>query len=338
MMAKEQYKPELIIGVFDSGSGDLLRLDLSWLNLKIFSLEDPEFMELIKSKSYKHPQHDWAESNMRVFEEMVHNNSGYHPYLYAFVPISFDKPVKESTFYLIEQILLVMFPSDFQLRNLISFNEEDTDAFTITHWSDHDPYSQWWIKGNEAGLDDFLLQFSDAETTNVNEFFQTAWKNLRRLSYLQLAVRTYINSFKLKFLDMKIISLCIVLESLTNAKTEITFQLARACAVINSENADEGKTIFFNAKQFYSLRSAIVHGDKYHSLSQYYFNLQALVSRTLVELFTLNIPDRGRLISLVNQSGYGDKSKWVTSYKKVFTNNKVINLSLEKVDHYNRQD
>jgi hypothetical protein len=229
-----------------------------------------------------------------------------------------------------------MFPSDFQLRSLISFNEEDADKFTISHWSDNDPYSQWWIKGNEAGLEDFLLRFSEAETKNVNDFFQMAWRNLRRLSYLQLAVRTYINSFKLKFLDMKIVSLCITLESLTNARTEITFQLARACAVINSESTDEGKTIFHNAKQFYSLRSAIVHGDKHHRLSEYFFNLQALVSRTLVELVALNISDRDRLMALVNQSGYGDKNKWVKSYEKIFSNKKVLDLSLEKVDHYRR--
>lgn len=338
MMAKEQNIPELIIGVFDNGSDDLLRLDLSWLNLKIFRLEDPCFRELIVSKSYKNQQYDWAESNMREFGEMMNNNSGYHPYLYAFVPINFAKPVKESTFYLIEQILLVMFPSDFQLRNLISFNEEDTDKFTIAHWSNHDPYSQWWIKGNEAGLEDFLLKFPEVETKNVNDFFKIAWKNLRKLGYLQLAVRTYINSFKVTFLDMKVVSLCITLESLTNARAEITFQLARACAVINSESADEGKTIFHNAKQFYSLRSAIVHGDKYHYIGQYFFNLQALVSRTLVELINLNIPDRDKLISLINQSGYGDRSKWITNYVKVFSNNQVVKLSLEKVDHYNRQE
>jgi hypothetical protein len=306
------------------------------LNLKIFSLEDAELKKLITSKSYKNQQHDWAEDNMREFEEMVNNNSGYHPYLYAFVPINFSKPVKESIFYLIEQILLVMFPSDFQLRSLISFYEEDTDKFTISHWSDNDPYSQWWIKGNDVGLEDFLLRFSEAETKNVNDFFQMAWRNLRRLSYLQLAVRTYINSFKLKFLDMKIVSLCITLESLTNAKTEITFQLARACAVINAENTDEGKTIFHNAKQFYSLRSAIVHGDKHHSLSEYFFNLQALVSRTLVELIALNVSDRDRLMALVNQSGYGDKNKWVKNYEKAFSNKNILQLSLAKVDHYRR--
>jgi hypothetical protein len=83
MIDKKQYKPELIVAVFDNASGDILRLDLSWLNLKIFSLEDAELKKLIASKSYKNQQHDWAEDNMREFEEMVNNNSGYHPYLYA---------------------------------------------------------------------------------------------------------------------------------------------------------------------------------------------------------------------------------------------------------------
>ena len=181
-----------------------------------------------------------------------------------------------------------------------------------------------------------MLQFEEGETKKVNEFFRVAWSRLEKLTYVKLGVRSYVNSFSQHFLDMKFISLCITLESLTNATTEITHRIARTSAVVNADNVDEGKLIYFNASQFYSLRSAIVHGNDHKYLREYFFNLQALVSRTLIELITLNILDREKLNELVNESGYGAKTKWIDNYVKEDFNKGVSKLISVKVQKYSK--
>ena len=333
---KNAVKSQLVIAVFDSCSSDILRLDLSWLNLKIFELEDPEFKKLIASISFKNDHHDWALDNFGEFEKMLSDESGDHPYLYAFVPVDFSSPVSKKTFRQIEELLLVMFPSDFQLRNLLSYHEEEKGKFTISHWSPRDAYSQWWIKGENGGLEDFLLSFDKAETERVNKFFRLAWERLEKLSYLQLGIRSYVNSFSQQFDEMKFIGICITLESLTNSTTEVTHRIGRTCAVVNADSPEDGNTIYFNTNQFYSLRSAIVHGNNHKNLSKYFFNLQALVSRTLIELITLNVPDREKLSELVNESGYGSKSTWIGDYVKEDFNKEVSKLISVKVEKYSK--
>src|SRR5690606_12228216 len=184
---------------------------------------------------------------------------------------------------------------------------------------------------SDACPDDRILRLDTSKIDEINEFIKLSWNRIPKLEYLKLGIRTYRNSFNQKFEDMEYLSLCITVESLMDARSEITNQISRTCAVVNWDNEIQGNNIYFNMRKFYTLRSAIVHGGPPRKLQEYFFKLQALVSRTLVELIALNIPDRRTLCEFVTKTGFGDKSKWDTSYEKPNFNEAVSNAIIDKV-------
>ena len=114
----------LIIAVYDGASESILYIDFSFLNLKVYHLSDGALQDYIHSISY--PKYDWAEANYKIFDNWYRNDergSGVHPDRWAFVPIDVTKPISEGNYYLIRDILLIMYPSDFNLMALVNYDQ-----------------------------------------------------------------------------------------------------------------------------------------------------------------------------------------------------------------------
>jgi hypothetical protein len=314
------------IGIFDGASIDILELDFSFLNLKSLKLGTPEFQayldefndEIGSQTLYTHFQND--------------SSSGYRPYLYAFCPIDISKPVKQEVFDDIETIMLIMFPSEVQLVGLVFHTLRESGRYLEEGAYYWDYVSHWYLSEER---DAELLKLDVRKIEQINLFIRSYFDKKDSLKDFQVAIESYIEAFSQKSPKMAYINFSIALEALVGAESELTYRISRTCAVINASSKSEGRVILKNAKSFYTLRSKIVHGgDKLNYLKEYFFNLRALVSRTLIEILTLNIHDRQTLGNFVNENGFGDKVNYVDDYKKQDFNQRIIDLMLMAVPTY----
>lgn len=102
-----------------------------------------------------------------------------------------------------------------------------------------------------------LLQFADLLSDSI-----------RSDAALEIAVSRYNKALGRSFFQDKIIDLCICLEALCPASTEIAFQFALYNAWMISASPDGRVDAFNNLKTLYSLRSRLVHGNELKQKNQ----------------------------------------------------------------------
>ncbi len=326
---------DLQIAVFDGGTDDVLRLDFSFLNLKFHKVYSKAFERFVDSFNDYFPQTEFSST---FYHQLQYDQpGGFHPNLYALAPIDFEKGTDSETIFKIRNVLLIMFPSDFQLASLVFYDKAASGQYHQSFMHSWRFVTHWFIKGEHCPLDEFLIKVDRRKIRSVNSFIKYLFKFISDRNDFEIAVESYLEAFSQESAKMAYINLCIALESLVKStEGEITYRICRTAAVVNADSNTEGDTIFFNMKQFYALRSRIVHGDRTSQLSEYFFNLQALVSRTLVEIATLNMPDREVLYKYVNENGYGDKKRFANRYRKQIINEPIIQLVINKVSKYKR--
>jgi hypothetical protein len=329
----------LIIGIFDGGTDSVQSIDLSFLNLKFHKLDSDAFHQFVESFCYVYSTAS-ASSEQPKFEStffyhLLHDQpGGYHPNLYALVPIDFKEPVPEQIFHDIKAGLAIMFPSDFQLTNLIEYHKEENGRYSEQYMTNWSFVSRWHLKG-ETAFDELLIEINEDKISEANAFLRKAVTFLSKHNEFEIAVSSYLEAGSQKSIKMAYINYCIALESLVNtSEGEITYKICRTGAVVNADSKAEGEIIFFNMKQFYRLRSAIVHGNRAKVQPDYFFGLQALVSRTLIELISLEIKERKALAKFVDENGYGDKVNLKANYTKEVFNATTTSLVVTKVAKY----
>lgn len=326
---------DLLIAVFDGGTDGVLRLNFSFLNLKFYKVDSKEFIQFVDSFNDYFPGSDF--SSTFYYQLLYDQPGGFHPNLYAIAPIDFAKGTDSETIFKIRSVLLIMFPSDFQLSSLVFYDKAASGKYHQSFMNSWRFVSHWFLKGENCPLDEFLIKVDRRKTRSVNSFAKYLFNFLSDRNDFEIAVESYLEAFSQESAKMAYINYCIALESLVKStEGEITYRICRTAAVVNADSNVDGDTIFFNMKQFYALRSRIVHGDRTNQLREYFFKLQALVSRTLIEIATLNVPDREVLFKYVNENGYGDKKRFATRYRKQIINEQVIQLVVDRVSKYKR--
>lgn len=333
---------DLIIGVFDGGSHEVLLLDLAFLNLKFYKIDSEEFIQWVNSIHYYYPisagSTELKDFTSTMFHHLQHDQpGGFHPYLYALVPLNIADPLPKEIFFKVDDILSIMFPSDFQLTNLVFYDAQENGKYAESYMNSWDFESHWYLKDRQGSLDELRIKIDGTQIEATNLFLKKIYDFISKDNDFEIAIDSYAESFTQRSAKMAYINLCIALEALVKSEEgEITFKICRTAAVINADDKTQGQDIFFNTKQFYALRSRIVHGDKINLLPEYLFNLRALLSRTLIEIITLDIPDRETLYQLVNENGYGDKNRFASKYVKENFNKPVADLAKVKVTKYKR--
>lgn len=328
------------IAVFNNADEEIEKLDLSFLNLKILKVTDNEvsdfkkYIHSISSQPTDTDDTDWGEANFGYYLTLVDTEYGYHEYLYAFVPIEKDKTIDEETFFTLEALLLIMFPSDLYLYTIDNFQFSNGGYRILSHWNF---ISAAFPRGNlNGGYLANHLSFDENKIEEINKFIKNSFGLIKRnTNPFYITIDSYISSYKQRLLDMAFIHLCIGLEALTGADTEIVHQISRTSAVICSDDKPTGWAIYNNVKKFYGLRSKIVHGSEVpqEKLNKYFFKVRALVSRVIIELITLNkkFPEKKLLNEWVIENGFGDKHE-VEGYIKSEFNKTISDLILEKAD------
>lgn len=79
---------------------------------------------------------------------------------------------------------------------------------------------------------------------------------------LRITVSRYSSATGRASNDDKLIDLCIALESVFQAQTEISFQFALYNSILSETEINKRKSIFKTLKKLYSQRSNVVHGNK----------------------------------------------------------------------------
>jgi hypothetical protein len=318
---------ELVIGVFDGATDDILFLDFEFLNLKQARTDSPEFQQYLESfvdklgsTFYYSWQHDGP--------------GGYKPNMYAFFPIDLSTPVNKTVFEELESIILIMLPSEFQLTGLAYYQLEANGKYRESYAHQWDFTSHWYLASG-SHHDSELLRFNPLDAPKMNAFILNYFDKKEMLKDFGVVIGSYIEAFSQKSAKMAYINLCIALEAITKAENEITYRIRRNCAVINANSKNEGRVIFENVKHFYALRSRIVHGaGRLNYLSEYFFKLRALVSRTIIEIMTFDIKSRKELEVLIDENGFGDKENLGKSYFQQKFNAPVMKMILEGVPKY----
>ncbi len=304
--------PDLTMVVLEHSTDDLLKIDLDWLNIKAIPLRSNEFRNY-----FKDVQSDWTKEHYGdVFDKML-LEFWVTQSLTAFVPIDTSLPIPDSTFQKVEQILLLMFPTDLQIIRWHYFSKSLTGkGFDLGSRRRDSKPLEYSVVGAETPFKFFLFE-STTEVSTVNEFIKLTYNRLPTLEWMQVAFRSYISCFTQKDVEIRFLTLCIALESICGADTEISYQISRMCAVLNCETIEGGNNIYNNVKRIYAARSKVVHGENYQIKAEYYRYLLALTSRTLIELISLNIPTKEKLNELVKVFGFQDRSKFSYGYKQV---------------------
>jgi hypothetical protein len=141
---------------------------------------------------------------------------------------------------------------------------------------------------------------------------------LKKPSFLDVCVSSYIGHFYQADYSMSYINLCMSLESLIHESTEITYRISRMCAVLNAGEHHYGVVIYKNMKKCYGLRSKIVHGANYipQRLLDYKPFLQSLVSRTIIEIVSMKFENKEILNDTITEFGFGDRDILVQNYQE----------------------
>jgi hypothetical protein len=142
---------DLLIAVFDGGSDDVIRLDFSFLNLKFYKVDSKEFIRLVDSFNFYFPISNDSTTLSDFSSTFYHHlqydqPGGFHPNLYALVPIDFEKGTDSETIFKVRLVLLIMFPSDFQLSSLVFYDKEVNGKYHESFMNNWSFVSHWFLK------------------------------------------------------------------------------------------------------------------------------------------------------------------------------------------------
>lgn len=288
--------------VYAGSFAPLNLIDFSFLNLKFAKIDSAELLEF-SEKTYHKSLPSRNQSYLEGFQKELHTNV-----LYVLFPISLEKEINTDTYIEIQNLFLIMFPSDFRLHAEVHcqlFDKKYLFPNGNTTW----PFS---------GEKENYLSFDESNVVEINEFIRLYFERKDSIKYLRVTIPSYINAIFQDHLHMAFVSLCISLESITDGRSELIYRIRRNCAIINGENRDRSKVVYQNVNKFYALRSTIVHGDEFdwNKVEEYYPKLRALVSRTIIELITLNIKSIDELNTKLTETGFGDRHLLNPNYKQ----------------------
>lgn len=291
---------------------DLSKIDFSVLNVQCLDINSEEIKEFCEDATYV----DWENRTEYIFEE-IRKEVSDRERLYVLLPIDLSKEFKEDDFFTCVNALLILFPSDLAIKNIIDFQLFD-DKYL--NWVSVESYNF-----HTTGYDDpyeHYLYYHDDYLEEINIFVSLYIERVTSIKYLRTVINAYISSFRERNPMMSYLSLCISTESIINATTELNYRISRNISVLIGDNKSRAETIFDNLKLIYDLRSKIVHGSEFdfEKVIEYLPYLQSVVSRMIIEIILLNITNIDDLNRKLTFAGFGDKNSFSSDYRKMTLN------------------
>ncbi len=318
---EEENPPVSALAFYSGVDSDLGLLDLTKFNARFLNTKSEEFKSFIETTEVT--DNDSSTNRNRNAINRLEKEIEKHD-LWALIPININKPVDSNIFFKIEQGLLILFPSSFQMI-------ESWDIQVI------EKKSIWWISTTHVTHNFHLLSSTtnhlrfDAKDSRKIVDFLIKFKD-QSLNKLQLIlIQSYHIALRnTQFFHFRFIQLCICLETTCTGTTELTYRIARNCAIICGKDLESSNTIFLNVKKLYTLRSKIVHGEDYKEdlLAVYVNYLSQLCSRVIIELLQHSSLERKELNEKTTSVGYGDYAKLSDSYLTIIPDqDKIKSLS-----------
>jgi Apea-like HEPN len=291
---------------------DLSKIDFSLLNIQCLDITSEKIKQFCKDAT--HP--DWTNRTEDILEE-INKEVLDRERLYVLLPIDLSKEYKEDDFFLCLNVLLLLFPSDLAIKNIIDFQVFD-DKFL--NWTSCESYN-FYPTGYDDHFENYLFYHED-NLEEINSFVSLFVERINSIKYLKTVLNAYISSFHERNPIMGYLSLCISTESINNAPTELNYRIGRNISILIGDSKSRAETIFDNLKLIYDMRSRIVHGGKYdiEKVIEYLPYLRSVVSRMIIEIVLLNIQDIDELNRKLTFAGFGDKNSFSTEYRKMTLN------------------
>lgn len=300
---------EFDIFLLQGSNYDLTKYDFSSIKAKIFDISRDDF-RLFMEESFLEKL---GESNQDFLDRIVK----YKNKVFAVVPSTFQEKCPDT--YWAFRFLLLIYPSSLICTHTINYRlQVDSQKYEWEIRLEGDHYI-WDFWNN-------LLEGSDENIDEINEFFELFWVRVNRLKYIQIGLASYEQSFTENNLNMSFLSLCIVLESTTSQATELTYRLSRNAAILCGKDKESSQKIFKRVKEIYKLRSRMVHGDEYDKEAVYQEVpfLRKLCSKLIIEMISQNLRDKEELNQRITEVGFGDRKKISSEYKEWILNENVL--------------
>jgi len=299
------------IAIFSGSWVELSVIDFSCLNLRFLNAKSEEFQKIIADKEIK------KDRTQNVIKTIIKTN-GDSDKMQALIPIDFTKVVAEENYWFVRNILLLIFPSDITLHYLLHFQICDNKI-------NFKRYSSYSFSTTGYEIYDNYLTYYENELDSINKFIPVFNDRLPNIPYAQSAFNAYLSSFFQNFKSMEFINLCIGLESIVDAHTELNYRIRRNTAIMLTSEVDFSKLIFLNVGKIYTLRSKIVHSGKYkpEKIIEYLPYLRNVVSRLIIEVISHDIKSVKELNDILTTKGYGDNKSISESYTEYSMNSSV---------------
>ncbi|WP_298303290.1 HEPN domain-containing protein [Flavobacterium sp.] len=320
---KGSHKLAFFCGV----SSDLSNLNFDNLDLKFLNIDSPELLELIYSQ-FKNPS-----DVLKEFIRFKIKVGAYGNDLQVLIPKKFDAPRNEQDYFLVRDILKVIFPSDVDIRFFSFYNYENEKL--VWNYGAEYQFKQTYANTNYIKLPKFENEYLKFYK-DVNQLINIYLKNINQLTYIHSTINAYVGSYLQNSKAMEFVCLCIALESLVEGNQELNYRIRRNVAVLIGSNVDTSRTISNNVNYLYDLRSRIVHSGIYsdEKIDEYLPYLRNLVSVTILELFKHSIPTLTELNLTLTEKGFGDYKSLSENYVENYTSSvrsDVLNTKLKKI-------
>ena len=323
MTNKTEFKAESTKIFFMTGSfSDLSLIDFSFINIKCELLDVKNLESFYESYSSS----EWIEHNVQFTRDVIKNY--WDPErIWVFSPISFIEKCKEEDFNKIYEVLLLLFPSDLAITWICDCQLFEGKFIYMQSCEEWDSKSI-----SNTGLYDKFLYFDKDKLDEINEFIRLYFDRIEQIKYLRTSKNAYISSYYERNPTMAYLSLCISLESMVNGTAELNYRIRRNTAMLIAISKSMAECIYDNLKEIYNLRSKIVHGSEYklEKVAEYLPYLRSVVSRSIIEIVLLNLPNVDDLNRKLTFAGFEDRRSFSIDYKEMTLNtNSLIDTYYE---------
>lgn len=300
-MLKSQKKSESTsfdILIVSKTNYDISKYDFSFKDITIYDIESEGIVNYITNLNP-----EISKENLHLINQLRSEIKQPYEKKYAIVKNNPLKDYNQNDLHVVFVLLLIIFPSDFQIENILHFWNEDGFIQRTGMTVNPKRYT-----GNYPGK---LIHSRDKYVEEINTFSRLVFDRINSKNYIGLAIENYVISFNASHIHFQYITLCTALECVISGSQELSYRLRRTIAVLCAEEKGEGVFIFKNLTKLYELRSKIVHGEKYDvgKVEEYLLHLQSVVSRTIIELLIHDVQTNVILNEIATSLGYGDREK-----------------------------
>lgn len=295
-----------VIPVFYGSHSDLTKIDLSFINYKIYLYRGRKFKDALRS--FFDPQ-DFERSYRTAIIESPDVNTMEGKF-YAILPNDLNGKIEPDYIFYFQALLFSVFRSDLSIVkeiHLIELGEKFQCCQTT-----HIPFL------NKSSEDNFL-RLKRGDYIFIRKFISKYFISSHKIGYLNYIISVYANSIYERNPVYQFISLMICLEVIVTGKEQLTYRLKRNVSILCGSNMENCAIIFKNVGLLYDLRSEIVHGNikpSYVHFNEYYEYLKTLVGRMAIELIVHSIPTLDELNEKLNTLGFSQTALLSKGYRR----------------------